>query len=69
MTAWATSSEAMVAKVRPVTLFGTSHSQRETGLELGLHRGWKEAVPKRLRKPLKTLRRRWYDWRWRLASE
>jgi hypothetical protein len=30
-------------------------------LKLGLHRGWKEAVPKPLRKPLKKLRRRWYD--------
>jgi hypothetical protein len=33
----------------------------ELALKLGLHRGWKEAVPKRLRKPLKKLRRRWYD--------
>ena len=30
-------------------------------LKLGLHRGWKEAVPKRFRKPLKNLRKRWYD--------
>jgi hypothetical protein len=36
-------------------------------LKLGFHRGWKEAVPKQLRKPLKKLRRRWYDLRWRLA--
>jgi hypothetical protein len=38
-------------------------------LKLGLHRGWKEAVPKQLRKPLKKLRRRWYDLHWRLANE
>jgi hypothetical protein len=38
-------------------------------LKLGFHRGWKEAVPKQLRKPLKKLRRRWYDVRWRLANE
>jgi hypothetical protein len=38
-------------------------------LKLGFHRGWKQAVPKRLRKPLKKLRRRWYDVRWRLANE
>jgi hypothetical protein len=28
-------------------------------LKIGLHRGWQEALPKRLRKPLKKLRRRW----------
>jgi hypothetical protein len=38
-------------------------------LKLGLHRGWKEAVPKQLRKPLKKLRRRWYDFHWRPANE
>ena len=38
-------------------------------LKVGLHRGWKEAVPKQLRKPMKKLRRRWYDLRWRLANE
>jgi len=38
-------------------------------LKLGLHRGWKEAVPKQIRKPLKKLRRRWYDLRWPLANE
>jgi hypothetical protein len=38
-------------------------------LKLGLHRGWKEAVPKHLRKPLKKLRRRWYDLHWRPANE
>jgi hypothetical protein len=30
-------------------------------LKLGLHRGWKEVVPKPLRKPLKKLRSRWHD--------
>ena len=38
-------------------------------LKLGLHRGWKEAVPKQIRKPLKKLRRRWYDLRWPLANK
>jgi hypothetical protein len=38
-------------------------------LKLGLHRGWKEAVPKELRKSLKNVRRRWYDLRWRLTNE
>ena len=38
-------------------------------LKLGLHRGWKEAVPKQLRKPLKKLRRRWYAVRWRPVNE
>src|SRR4029077_12317215 len=38
-------------------------------LKLGLHRGWKEAVPKQVRKPLKRLRRRWYDLHWRPANE
>ncbi len=30
-------------------------------LKLGLHRGWKRAVPKRIRSPLKKLRAHWYD--------
>jgi len=38
-------------------------------LRFGLHRGWKEAVPKQLRNPLKTLRRRWYELLWRRANE
>jgi hypothetical protein len=38
-------------------------------LKLGLHRGWKEVVPKQIRNPLKKLRRRWYDLRWRPANE
>jgi len=38
-------------------------------LKLGLHRGWKEAVPKQLREPLKKLRRRWNDLHWRPANE
>jgi hypothetical protein len=38
-------------------------------LKLGLHRGCKEAVPRQLRKPLKKLRRGWYDLRWRLTNE
>lgn len=38
-------------------------------MKLGLHRGWKEVVPKRLRKPLKNLRKRWYDWHSRLTND
>jgi hypothetical protein len=38
-------------------------------LKLGLHRGWKEAVPKPLRRPLKKLRSRWYDLQWRQTDE
>ena len=38
-------------------------------LKLGVHRGWKEAVPKPLRKPLKKLRRRWYDLQCRLTNK
>jgi hypothetical protein len=30
-------------------------------LKLGLHRGWKEAVPKQIRNPLKKLRTHWHD--------
>jgi hypothetical protein len=30
-------------------------------LRLGLHRGWKEAVPKHVRNRLKKLRKAWYD--------
>jgi hypothetical protein len=36
-------------------------SKGKLALKLGVHRGWKEAVPKPLRKKLKNLRRRWYD--------
>jgi hypothetical protein len=35
-------------------------SKGKLALKLGLHRGWKGAVPKQLIKPLKKLRRRWY---------
>src|SRR6266480_6118977 len=38
-------------------------------LKVGLHRGWKEAVPKQIRKPLKRLRRCWYDLHLRAANE
>lgn len=38
-------------------------------LKLGFHRGWKGAVPKNLRQPLKNLRKRWYDLRRRPGNE
>jgi hypothetical protein len=38
-------------------------------LKLGFHRGWKGAVPKHLRQPLKNLRKRWYALRWRPVNE
>jgi hypothetical protein len=38
-------------------------------LKLGFHRGWKGAVPKNLRQPLKNLRKRWYALRWRPGNE
>jgi len=38
-------------------------------LKLGLHRGWKEAVPKEIKKALKKLRRGWYDMLCGLANE
>jgi hypothetical protein len=38
-------------------------------LKVGLHRGWKEAIPKQIRKPLKKLRKHWYGLRWWLAKE
>ena len=38
-------------------------------LKLGVHRGWKGAVPKHLRQPLKNLRKRWYALRWRPGNE
>ena len=40
----------------------------ELALKLGLHRGWKEAIPKQIRRPLKKLRRGWYDLRSRLTN-
>jgi hypothetical protein len=38
-------------------------------LKLGLHRGWKAAVPKQIKKALKKLRRGWYDLTRRLSTE
>jgi len=35
----------------------------------GFHRGWKRAVPKQIRDPLKRLRVHWYKWRCRLDHE
>src|SRR5437667_8290840 len=47
----------------PLTRRGT------LALKLGLHRGWKEAVPKEIKKALKKLRRGWYDMLCGLANE
>jgi Acetyltransferase (GNAT) domain len=47
----------------PLTLKG------KLALKLGFHRGWKGAVPKNLRQPLKNLRKRWYALRWRPGNE
>ena len=44
-------------------------SKGKLALKLGVHRGWKEAVPKPLRKTLKNLRRRWYDLHHRPINE
>jgi hypothetical protein len=38
-------------------------SKGKLALKLGIHRGWKEAVPKDIKKALKKLRRSWYDMR------
>jgi Acetyltransferase (GNAT) domain len=38
-------------------------------LKVGLHRGWKEVVPKQIKKALKKLRRSWNDRTRRLATE
>jgi hypothetical protein len=38
-------------------------------LKLGFHRGWKGAVPKHLRQPLKNLRKRWYALRSRPVND
>jgi hypothetical protein len=38
-------------------------------LKLGLHRSWKEAVPKQIKKALKKLRTSWYDLTRRPATE
>jgi hypothetical protein len=38
-------------------------------LKFGFHRGWKGAVPKQLRQPLKNLRKRWYDLRCRPVND
>ena len=32
------------------------------GLRFGLHRGWKEALPRQVKSPLKRLRRAWSGW-------
>jgi hypothetical protein len=35
----------------------------ELGLKLGVHRGWRAAVPSRIKTPLKKLRQVWCTWR------
>jgi Acetyltransferase (GNAT) family len=47
----------------PLTLKGT------LALKLGIHRNWKEAVPRQIKDPLKKLRRHWYSLRWRPGNE
>jgi hypothetical protein len=37
-------------------------------LKLGIHRGWKAAVPDQIKNPLKQIRRSWYAWQARFAS-
>jgi hypothetical protein len=37
-------------------------------LKLGFHHGLKDGPPDAIKKPLKRLRKRWYDLRWRSAS-
>lgn len=37
--------------------------------KLGVHRGWKAAIPKQIVKPLKKMRRRWYDLYWSTGKE
>ena len=61
MITWVTSDEAMACK--SLTSAGISYPnlQRKTSFEAGLHRGWKEAIARQLGKPLKNLRRRWYE--------
>jgi Acetyltransferase (GNAT) domain len=44
-------------------------SKGKLALKLGFHRGWKGAVPKHLRQPLKNLRKRWYALRSRPVNE
>jgi hypothetical protein len=38
-------------------------SKGELALHLGLHRPWKEAIPQKIKKPLKKMRRFWLAWR------
>lgn len=37
-------------------------------LRLGLHRGWRAAVPEKIKNPLKQIRRYWWDWQTQFAS-
>jgi hypothetical protein len=37
-------------------------------LRLGLHRGWKTAVPDKIKNPLKQIRRSWYNWQAEFAA-
>jgi hypothetical protein len=37
-------------------------------LRLGLHRGWKAAVPDQIKKPLKQIRQTWYNWQTQHAA-
>lgn len=37
-------------------------------LKLGFHRGYRDSLPGVIKRPLKRLRKQWYDFRWRLAG-
>jgi hypothetical protein len=37
-------------------------------LKLGIHRGWKAAIPDQIKNPLKQVRRSWYAWQAKFAS-
>jgi len=50
-------------KTRIPRYFVPLTSKGNLALKVGLHRGWKEAVPKRMRDSLKKLRVHWYGFR------
>jgi hypothetical protein len=37
-------------------------------LKLGFHRGYRDSLPSVIKRPLKKLRKQWYNFRWRSAS-
>ena len=56
----ANSKGTMVSKIRSAQIFVPLTRKGKLALHLGLHRGWKAAIPDAIKGPLKKLRKFWH---------